>query len=244
MKVVYLILFLSIFISNSVFANDSIYNNFHLRAGGSLNLTIINTQKFINYDDQDDDDDEEEDKEDEHKSFGLGIYSSINYRFIDWEFGFFSDFLIGPMTKSYFTWQENSITGSGHHRMINLGPNFRYHTPFNPLNKANLYIGFGPSWSLQTFVFNNKAITTGNFTSKKRISFENYGGTIYLGLEELVNRKNQHPWFIEFVYSYMHSYKASILDATDSVDVITLSEGESNDYSAHYFMIRFGTTVF
>ena len=209
-------------------------------------MTVINTQKFINYEEEDDDDDEDEedDMEDEHTSVGLGIYSSISYRFIDWEIGFFSDFLVGPMTKSYFIWKDNSIMGSGHHRMINLGPNFRYHTPFNPFNKANVYVGFGPSWSLQTFVFNDKAITTGDFTSKKRISFENYGGTFFIGLEELVNKKSDRPWFIEFVYSYMHSYKASILDATDSVDVITLSEGDSNDYSAHYFMLRLGITLF
>lgn len=244
MKKIIFIILLNILCLGKIFASDSIYNNFHLRAGGSLNLTVINTQKFINYEEEDDDEEEDDEKEDEHKSAGLGIYSSINYRFIDWEIGFFSDFLIGPMSKSYFVWRDSSIIGSGHHRMINLGPNFRYHTPFNPLNKANVYIGFGPSWSLQTFVFNSKSITTGDFTAKKRISFENYGGTFYLGLEQLVSKKSEHPWFIELVYSYMHSYKASILDATNSVDVITLSEGDSNDYSAHYFMLRAGVTLF
>lgn len=242
MKKIILIILFNLFYLVKLFASDSIYNNFYLRAGGSLNLTVINTQKFINYEEEDDD--EEDDKEDEHTSTGLGIYSSINYRFIDWEIGFFSDFLIGPMSKSSFIWKESSIIGSGHHRMINLGPNFLYHTPFNPLNKANLYIGFGPSWSLQTFVFDNKSITSGDFSSKKRISFENYGGTFYLGLEEIVSKKSEHPWFIEVVYSYMHSYKASILDASNSVDVITLSEGDSNDYSAHYFMLRAGVTLF
>ena len=50
--------------------------------------------------------------------------------------------------------------------------------------------------------------------------------------------------FLEVGYSYMHSYKVSILDATNSAEVITLTEGDSNDFSGQYIIVRAGVALF
>ncbi|MBY0413408.1 MAG: hypothetical protein K2Q18_04555, partial [Bdellovibrionales bacterium] len=102
---------------------------------------------------------------------------------------------------------------------------------------------FGPAWSLQTYVFNHPQ-TTGNFNDKRRVSFENYGGGIFIGLEQILPFKDKHPYFLEIGFSYMHSYKVSILDSSNSAEVITLNEGDSNDFSAQYIIVRAGMTLF
>lgn len=223
-------------------ADDSLLNNFNLNAGLSLNLIEMRTNQFLQSEEEDDDEGE---LEDEINNLGAGFYSSINYRFIDWEFGMFSDFAVGVIKDTVtFSHNGSSITGKGHFRLINLGPQIKYHTDFHLFNKAKFYIGFGPSWSLQTFVFKGNSESTGSFDARKRISFENYGATFLVGLQEMHKTKKEMPWFLEFVYSFMLSQKVSINDATDLADVITLSEGDSNDFKAHYFMFRFGVTLF
>jgi hypothetical protein len=76
------------------------------------------------------------------------------------------------------------------------------------------------------------------------VSFENYGGSLFIGFEEIKPFKEMHPIFFEVGYSYMHSYKVSILDASNSANVITLSEGDSNDFSGQYIIVRAGMALF
>lgn len=228
-----------ILLSQVVNADVLSENNFTLRAGFSFNLNQIETDRFI--DNRETEDDGE--LEDETKTFGYGLVTSISYKYDNWEFAFASDVLFGKIKDVSFIYLENSIRGGGHFRLVSIGPQLKYHTPYTILNKANFYFGVGPSWSLQTFVFSDPH-STGNFNDKRRVSFENYGGGVFIGLQEINAIKANHPMFIEVGYSYMHSYKVSILDSSNSAEVITLSEGESNDFSGQYLFIRAGFTLF
>lgn len=234
------ILFIFSLLSLNAFADNqsTLENNFILRAGFSFNHIQMNTDRLI-----DNHESEPDDPEDETKTLGFGLVTSIAYRWDAWEFAMASDVLFGKIKDVTFVDNQNSIRGGGRFRLVSFSPQIKYHTPFTVLNRANFYVGFGPSWSLQTFVFSD-ATTTGNFNRKRRISFENYGGGIFLGLEEILPFKQNHPMFLEVGYNYMHSYKVSILDASDSAEVITLSEGDSNDFSGHYIIVRTGLTLF
>lgn len=230
---------LFILLTTNVYADALSENNFTLRAGFSFNLNHLETDRFI--DNRETEDDGRPD--DETKTFGYGLVTSIAYKYNNWEFAFASDVLFGRIKDVSFIYQESSIRGGGHFRLVSIGPQIKYHTPFTILNKANFYVGVGPSWSLQTFVFSNPKFS-GNFNDKRRVSFENYGGGVFIGLQEINAIKSTHPMFIEVGYSYMHSYKVSILDSSNSAEVITLSEGESNVFSGQYLFVRAGFTLF
>jgi hypothetical protein len=228
-----------IFISRqNVFAETFSTNNFTLRAGLSFNLTEIRTDRLI-----DNHEASKGDTEDETRTSAYGFVTSIGYRFKDWELACASDAIFGTFKDVTFIDGSNSIRGGGSIRLVSIGPQVKYYTPYTAFNVANFYLGFGPSWSLETFVFSHSR-TSGTFNDKKRISFENYGGGIFIGVEEIHPFKEKHPMFLEVGYSYMHSYKVSVLDSTNSTDVITLSEGDSNDFSAQYIIVRAGLTLF
>ncbi len=234
-----LILILLILTSTCISAAETpMNNNFILRAGFSFNLSRLETDRLIDNHESDDGE-----PEDETKTLGFGLATSVAYRWDDWEFVFASDAVFGSFKDITFIYDTNSIRGGGHTRLVSLGPQIKFFTPYTLLNKANIYLGFGPAWSLQTFVFRD-ARTTGNFNNKRRISFENYGGGVFIGFEEILPFKENHPMFLEIGYNYMHSYKVSVLDATDTAEVTTLSEGESNEFSAHYIIFRAGFTLF
>lgn len=235
-----LILFLTFIFINTASADILSSDKFTLRAGLSFNLTQIHTDRLIDHTDLEDDGN----PEDETKTVGLGFVTSIGYRYDNWEFVVAGDVIFGTFTDVSFNYNNsNTIRGGGLFRLVSIGPQIKYYTPYSILNYANIYFGFGPSWSLQTFVFRHP-ITTGGFNDKKRVSFENYGGALFIGFEEIKPFKEMHPMFLEVGYSYMHSYKVSILDATNSAEVITLSEGDSNDFSGQYIIVRAGMALF
>jgi hypothetical protein len=240
MKNFTLLFILSFILVNTASADVFSSDKFTLRAGLSFNLTQIHTDRLIDHTEIEDDGR----PEDETKTVGLGFVTSIGYRFGNWEFAMAGDVIFGGFTDISFDYNSsNTIRGGGHFRLVSIGPQIKYYTPYSILNLANVYFGFGPSWSLQTFVFRHP-ITTGGFNDKKRVSFENYGGSLFIGFEEIKPFKEMHPIFLEFGYSYMHSYKVSILDASNSANVITLTEGDSNDFSGQYVIVRAGMALF
>lgn len=236
-----LLLLIILMTSFSLLAEEkksTLENSFILRAGFSFNHIQMSTDRLI-----DNHESEPDDPEDETQTLGFGLATSLAYRWQNWEVAMASDVLFGKIKDITFIDNQNSIRGGGNFRFVSFSPQVKYHTPFFLLNKANIYVGIGPSWSLQTFVFRN-ATTSGNFNNKRRISFENYGGGLFIGLEEILPFKEDHPMFLEVGYNYMHSYKVSILDASNTAEVITLSEGNSNDFSGHYIIVRAGFTLF
>ncbi len=232
-----LILFLAL-MSFKSHAETSWTDNFTLRAGLSFTMVEMRTDKFI-----DNSESEPDDPDDEARTFGFGGVTSVHYRLGDWELGVASDVLFGVIRDATFVYKGSSIRGEGSFRLVSVGPQVKYFTKYTLFNYATFYVGAGPSWSFQTFVFSD-ATTTGSFNGRNRVGFENVGGGLFIGLEQIQPFKTDHPMFLEVAYNYMHSYKVSILDASRSADVITLSEGDSNDFSAHYIVVRFGATLF
>lgn len=182
-------------------------------------------------------------KEDENENNGYGFNTSAGYRWNNWEALFASDVLFGKLNDLTFKVDSSEIRGDGSFRIFSLSPMVRYNTPYSIYNRWNFFIAAGPTWSLHTFIITNNLNNT-NFSSKQRINFENRGGSVSIGVEEIVPFKEMHPTFIEIGYSYMRSKQIFIVDASDFKDVKTLSQGHSNDFHGHYFVAKFGITLF
>ncbi|MBC7540893.1 MAG: hypothetical protein H7281_18880 [Bacteriovorax sp.] len=211
----------------------SVEDNFNIKAGISINKIYFKTS-FIPINEK---------REDQTESSGIGFNTSVGYKWNNWELMVGSDVLFGTLKDMTFEVNSNDITGNGHYRIFALSPLVRYYTPYIIYNRWNLFVDAGPTWSLHTFTLNND-LSGANFSSKKRISFENRGGSINIGFEEVVPFKETHPTFFEIGYSYMRSHKIFIVDASDFKDVITLQKDNSTDFRGHYFIFRFGITLF
>lgn len=222
--------------------DNGMENNFIIRGGLSFLSVFFKTGSLIDNSEQDDPADPDDDF-DETKTPGYGFTTSVARRWTQFEIVFGSDVYFGKIKDLTFVSENRSIRGSGHFRVVNLGPTVKYITPFVLLNKAQFYVGAGPNWSLQTFVFSD-VVGVGGFNNNNRVSFENYGGNIYFGIEEITPYKSSHPAYLELGYSYMNSYEVSIHDASKETDVITLSEKSSRKFSGHYFIVRLGMTLF
>lgn len=227
------ILFFISFINLVLSSEQTPDNNFNIKAGLAysrvhLNSTLIPSNLV---------------KEDSNENNGFGFNTSAGYRWNNWEALFASDVLFGKLNDLTFKVDSSQIRGDGSFRIFSVSPVVRYYTPYTLYNRWIFYVGAGPTWSLHTFIITNN-LNEVNFSDKKRINFENRGGSLSVGLEEIVPFKEMHPTFIELGYSYMRSKQIFIVDATDFKDVKTLSKGNSSDFYGHYFVARFGITLF
>jgi hypothetical protein len=173
----------------------------------------------------------------------FGFNTSVGYKWSNWEILAASDALFGKLNDMTFRVDNSEIRGDGSFRIFTLSPLIRYYTPYSLWNRWSVYTSAGPTWSLHTFIISNNHGTT-DFDQKKRISFENRGGSLNFGVEEIVPFKETHPAFFEIGYSYMKSHQIFIVDASDFKDVKTLKKGASKDFSGHYFIFRIGITLF
>lgn len=194
-------------------------------------------------------DDDEDEIEDETKIPAFGLTSRFGFRNYPLEIGVLSDIGFGKAENIRFNDQVNNqgqnntlIEGDGHYRIVTVSPYIKHN--FSWKYKAwNPYIGGGPSWSLSTLVLKN--VNNGaNFNTKKRVSFENFGAGIFIGVEEIVSFKDMHPTFVEFGFSYMASYKISVVDASDFKEVHTLSSRKGRDFHGSFFFLRLGVVLF
>lgn len=221
------------FSSISLAANNTIEDNFNVKAGLSVNRIYLTTGLIPT----------DAKKEDHTESTGFGFNTSVGYKWNDWEFMVGSDVFAGNLNDLTFKVDSTEIRGSGHFRVFSLSPLLRYYTPYSLWNRWNLFVSAGPTWSLHTFVISN-TLNGSSFSSKKRISFENRGASLNIGVEEIVPYKETHPTFFEIGYSYMRSRQIFIVDASNFTDVKTLQQGASKDFYGHYIIARFGITLF
>lgn len=229
-----LILFLLTFFYSTtlaIAAEESLENNFNIKAG--LAVSRVNLKSGLL----------QSQEEDATETNGYGFNTSAGYKWNNWELLVASDALFGKLHELSFQVDSTVIRGTGSFRIFSVSPMIRYYTPYTIYNRWNFFVSAGPSWSLHTFILNN-TLNGSQFSDKKRISFENRGGGLNVGFEEIVPYKEVHPTFIEFGYSYMRSKRIFIVDATDFKDVKTLSEGNSKGFYGHYLVARFGITLF
>lgn len=227
------------FIHTNAYSQSTYESSFILSGGLSFNQVMIRTDKLIDNHENDND----EKNHDETKTYGYGFNTAITYLNTNWEYGFGSDVVFGNIKDLTFVYKGSTIRGSGHFRVMSLGPLVKYNTNYYPFNRYQFYAGIMPTWSLQTFVF-TKSQATGAFNGNSRISFENYGGGLFIGLKETRPNIENHPMYIEIGYNYMHSKKVSIVDASNKKEAITLSESDSKEFSAQYLIVRLGMILF
>lgn len=237
-------LFIAIFL-NSVFAADlnlqtktpatgsPIDDNFNMKAGFSISRLYQTSELIPSH----------KKNESHSENSGFGFNTSVGYKWSNWELMVASDALFGKLNDMTFKVENSEVRGDGSFRVFTLSPLVRYYTPYSLWNRWSIYTSAGPTWSLHTFIITNN-LNNSDFDHKKRISFENRGGSLNVGIEEIVPYKETHPAFFEIGYSYMKSHQIFIVDASDFKDVKTLKKNSSKDFSGHYFILRFGITLF
>lgn len=234
MKVKVLLFFIYLLFVPGAFASElSVENSFNIKTGLAFSRIYFNSD-IIRQNKKD---------EESSESTGFGFNTSAGYRWSEIELMVGSDALFGKLNDMTFQVNSGPVRGDGSFRIFSVSPMFRYYTPYSYANRWNLFMGAGPSWSLHTFIISTN-LNGSDFNSKKRINFENRGGSINIGVEEVMPLKSLHPSFIELGYSYMRSHQVFIVDASDFKDAKTLSKGNSKDFYGHYFSLRFGITLF
>lgn len=229
-KLFFIFLLHTLLLANAMSQEESFENNFNIKAGLSASRVFFNSSLISA-------------EEDSSDTTGFGIGTSAGYKWNNWELLVASDILFGKLEDLTFQVDASKVRGDGSFRIFSLSPMIRYFTFYALYNRWNFYVAAGPTWSLHTFIITND-LGESNFSSKKRISFENRGGSLNVGLEEVVPFKETHPAFFEIGYSYMRSKRIFVVDASDFKDVKTLSKGESKGFYGHYFVARLGITLF
>lgn len=216
---------------------SSVEDSFSLKGGLSYASMVQKSTLLSQFDDEDGERESHSDNE------GFGLNTSVGYKWTNWEMLVASDILFGKLEDMTFQVLNQEVRGDGSFRVFSLSPMIRYYTPYTAWNRWSFYTSAGPTWSLHTFIIKNQMNGT-DFDHKKRLSFENRGGSINVGIEEIVPYKETHPAFFEVGYSYMRSHRIFIVDASNFKDAITLKRHASRDFSGHYFIFRFGITLF
>jgi hypothetical protein len=184
----------------------------------------------------------EENEEDSF--FGMGFNTHLIYRWKRWEAGLSSYIYWGDIDGLKFRTQGQTIEGDATFRHVSFGSVLRYTFLANQVYlNWHMYVGLGPSWSLQTIKLDSPQ-TNGTFTSNQKLTYESRGGFIMIGLEENLPFKEMHPVYVEFLYSFKQSRKVSIVDSSDAteVDIITTERNRLN--SGHFIMVSMGITIF
>ncbi len=234
-KFILCLLFLLCPISIIAFDND-----YFLAAGFGFSEAKMHT-KFL---EQFEFDDGQNEKEDETTTVAVGVTSRFGKRFLPYELGILSDIGFGKVSNVKFLEnQTTTVEGKGHYRYVSVSPYIKYNLPYKITNTWELYSGIGPQWSLQTIVLSD-VLNNSNFNTKKRISFENFGAGIFIGIEENLSFKEMHPTFLELGFAYAASYKVSVIDASNFKDVKTLSSRNGDDLKSTYFFVRLGIILF
>lgn len=180
--------------------------------------------------------------EDSESTFSFGMNSSIGYKFDRYEPNIASNIYYGKIRNMKFPVGNDVIEGKGSTRGFSINPNIKYSIIKKSFENWEMYLRLGPVWSLQTIVFTS---TARNFSTKKRITFENYGASFGFGIEEKLPFKEMHPVYLELIYSYFNSYETSLVDASDFQNINIISQEKSNDrFGASTFTLNFGIALF
>lgn len=189
--------------------------------------------------------DEREDipeSEDHYGAFGFNTH--FGYKWSDWEILASSYIHYGKIEKISLLVNDEVVTGSGSLRHLNIGPLVRYHTGYELFKTWQVYLGAGPTWSLQTIKMKN-FITNGNFNGNQKLTYESFGYTLSIGIEENLKYKNLHPVYFEFVYGQQESYKVSVVESAKITETNILSTRDTEqEINSKFFYLSMGITIF
>ncbi len=130
-------------------------------------------------------------------------------------------------------------------RTVSFGPLLKYITFYQPLENWHLYGSLGPTWSIKTVKIEEYRTDSQTFRENDKLTYISRGGIVTFGIEEILNYKEEHPVYLEFLYGFYKAKKVSLVDASNNREVQTLStETADNDIEDHIYMINFGMTIF
>ena len=183
--------------------------------------------------------------EDETKTFALGVSTRFAFRRQSREYGIASDVGFGTIKDITVKNSETTyVQGNGHYRVITINPYFKQNLPFTIISHWSPYFGGGPAWSLQTLTISELTRGTSIIDNKKRISFENFGASLILGIEEALEYKEMHPTYVEFGYSFMANDQVSIVDASNTNEAKLISSRKAKEFYGSFFFARVGMILF
>ena len=164
------------------------------------------------------------------KNWGMGISGHIHRGQVD------------NLTLSVPNGGEDKIVDvDGDFQSVFLSPTLRY-------TFGNIYLGAGPSWSLQTVKLSR---SRENFGSKQKFTYSSRGHLLLAGFqkncsyEKSVQWSKCIPFYFEFSYFYQKSRKFSIVDITRSNRVNTLSRHAASEHlNTHAFLLSIGSILF
>ncbi|MBT3585143.1 MAG: hypothetical protein HN509_09555 [Halobacteriovoraceae bacterium] len=181
----------------------------------------------------------------EDNSGGVGFNTHFGYKWTKWEFALSSYIYYGKVDQLAFQGNSSQINGNGSFRHVSFGPLLKYLTDYQPFKNYNFYFGGGPSWSLQTIKLEDFRVVSGEFKRQHKLTYRSFGGLLVFGIEEQMAFKQQHPVYVEFVYSYMAASKVSVVDAGDFSDTNILSESKpGQSIETWFWMISAGIALF
>jgi hypothetical protein len=152
---------------------------------------------------------------------------------------------LGKVNQLDFEFDGMRLQGDGSQTSAAFAPLLKF-IPGNVVMK-NWYPYYfaGPSWSLQSLKLKPFIDRQGVSRIDHKLTYESVGGVIGIGLEEHLPFKEMHPVFLELLFSYMHAYEVKLVDASDFIEVKTISDEErSSKINGTIFMVNMGMTFF
>lgn len=176
----------------------------------------------------------------------IGFNSHYGYKWKNWTLELSSYLFWGSFDELTFQARDESVRGNGSFSDVSFGPILKYHFDTVDFVKGwSFYAGIGPTWSMQSIRFDNASSTGNLFSINQKITYESFGGVFNIGIEEISEKKENHPFYIEVSIGYKRSYEVSVVDKSDFIEVETLSKEErKGDLEEKYIAISFGIIVF
>lgn len=213
-------------------------NDFVMRAGFAFSESVYNSLG---------DDGDEIDKD---ESYAAGAHTAYSYKWKFFETGVESRITLGKSVNLIFENQGQSIEGEGRMRTVDISPYIRFNTRtfkvpgklqefFTGINISPWqgYFKVGPSWMLQTINLDKFNIAE-EFREDHKLTYESFGLSITLGLEEDTPYKDMHPVYFEVSASAYSSYKVSLVDKSDSKEINILDSRDA-DQNIKTFSLTF-----
>ncbi len=232
-----------------VFQARAFENEFFMRAGFAYSVSRFNS--FT------DDELEQTKKEQVEETKSYGVHTSFAYRFKRLELGVESRITLGKATDVTFDVEDSEVFGSGNIRLVDITPYIRFDS--RPIYFPKVfseyfldlkshpwiaYVKLGPSWTIQSIELDEFNIEE-QFREDHKLTYESFGGSFSLGIEEKLPFKDMNPVYFEVNASYYESYKVSLVDATDSQLINILSSKEAKQViSSFHIIFIFGMTLF
>lgn len=182
--------------------------------------------------------------ESEYGSANLGIHSQFGYRYQLFEYGIFSNIYVGETEDINIVNDVDFVSGDGWVSGIDIGAYCKYFFPLDPVKGWRLYGFLGPALSLRTLRFTDYD-TNVSLQGDYKITLNSYGVQFRLGVEQKDRKKKEKPIYIEFIYSYMETYKGSVVDVSNVRHQKTIATESLDDleFYTHSFMVSVGFTL-